>query len=638
MHYVRFGNKGIIPIVSLLIFCWVCMAPGPAVSSANPPQGEESVQSGAAPAAPVSARADRIRSVSVKDSALQTVLKIAGNGSLRDYQLRKLGDNRFMLELGSIDAQAPLPMLPVNSNHVKLAYVEPTGQEVVKIIGTLKNPLNSYTVDPSEDGLLVTLNFGKGKIAPGEGAALSSQPAQAAAGGVKGRKGATMQVAGVPAQRGYQPETPIPDYTNRLSQPPELQVAMARRQYTGKPISLDLLDADLRNVLRLLADLTGTNIVIEPDVNGKVTLKVEQVPWDQVLDMVISMNDLGKEQIGSVIRIAKQAKLKNEWAQQADAIKARQDLVETTKDLGELSTVYLSVSYAQPADMATKINEMKSDKGKVSVDERSSLIIYTDYPARVAGARQLLSRLDRPTAQVLIESRIITLNTDVARNLGVHLGFKSTSPIPSGSTSGQEFEINSPTATLFTMGTAAIVGATLLNVDLTIEALETADELRVMAAPRVMTMNNVKAVISQGVNIPYLQVGDTASNITGTAFVAAVLELQVTPHITPDRKVRMTIDAKQDEPSTTVTGANDQPGIDTRKISTELTIDDGNIVVIGGIIRNSDSYTRSSTPGLSDVPILGRLFKSEETKAARNELLIFISPKIVEISKPPDRT
>ena len=294
---------------------------------------------------------------------------------------------------------------------------------------------------------------------------------------------------------------------------------------------------------------------------------------------------------------------------QADTMKAKQDLLESSKDLGDLSTVYLSVSYAQPADMAAKINESKSEKGKVSVDERSSLIIYTDYPVRIANARQLLNRLDRPTAQVLIEARIITLNSSVDKTLGVRLGFKSTSPVPSGSTSGQTFELNSPVTDFFTMGTTSIVGATLLKLDLTISALETAEELRVMAAPRVMTMNNVKATISQGVQIPYLKVGDTASNVTGTEFVNAVLELQVTPHITPDRKVRMTIDAKQDEPSTTVYGADDQPGIDTRKISTELTVDDGNIVVIGGIIRITTPSPSLRPRGLPTFPFWGAFQK-----------------------------
>jgi type IV pilus assembly protein PilQ len=162
----------------------------------------------------------------------------------------------------------------------------------------------------------------------------------------------------------------------------------------------------------------------------------------------------------------------------------------------------------------------------------------------------------------------------------------------------------------------------------------------VVAAPRVLTLDNVKAVVTQGTQVPYLTVGDTAANITATSFKDAVLELQVTPHITPDRKVRMLINAKQDTVSTTIytIGNSSEPGIDTRKIQTELLVDDGNVIVIGGVIDNESNYQKQSTPGLSDIPILGRLFKTEQTDDQRNELLIFISPKIVEVSKPYDKS
>jgi type IV pilus assembly protein PilQ len=412
----------------------------------------------------------------------------------------------------------------------------------------------------------------------------------------------------------------------------------AVRQYTGKAISLDLMDADLRNVLRLLSDLAAVNIVIEPDVAGKVTLKVEQVPWDQVLDMVLSMNDLGKEQLGNVIRIARQAKLRQEWMQQAEAIRARQNLVETSRDLGDLSTVYFSVNFGKPSDIAAKISDGKSERGKVAVDERTSLIIYTDYPARLANARQLLARLDRPTPQVLIEARMVTLSSDTTRNLGVNFSFSTKySPTPVGTS--QEFQINPATATnlpTYGFNIATMVGKTLLSLDLQIQALESISLARVVAAPRVLTLDNVKAVVTQGTEVPYLKVGDTAANVTATEFKDATLELAVTPHITPDRKVKMLIAAKQDTVSSQ--SYNNEPGIDTRKVQTELLVDDGDVVVIGGVIDNESTSVKSFTPGLADIPILGRLFKSDQSEDKRYELLIFISPKIVEVSKPSDKT
>jgi type IV pilus assembly protein PilQ len=395
------------------------------------------------------------------------------------------------------------------------------------------------------------------------------------------------------------------------------------------------MDADLRNVLRLLSDITASNIVIEPDVSGRVTLKVEQVPWDQVLDMVLAMNGLGKEQVGNVIRIARQDKLKQEWGHQAEQIRAKQELQEVVKDMGELSTVYLTVNYAQPAEIATKITENKSEKGKVSIDERTSLIIYSDYPARVENARQLLARLDKATPQVLIEARIVTLNSDMSRALGARLGLRSTTP--PNRPEIQDFQLNALSAVVADVAIAQVVGKSLLSLDLEISALETLNELRIMAAPRVLTMNNVKATISQGTQIPYLSPTTQASNVLTTEFKDAVLELSVIPHITPDRKVRLEIEAKQDEPSTTVI-VGQVPGIDTRKISTELLVDDGNIVVIGGVIRNSDNNILTKTPGLADVPLFGWMFRTKEVRVTKQELLIFISPKIVEASGPPKGT
>jgi type IV pilus assembly protein PilQ len=225
----------------------------------------------------------------------------------------------------------------------------------------------------------------------------------------------------------------------------------------------------------------------------------------------------------------------------------------------------------------------------------------------------------------------------VKKNLGVTFGI-STSHSTTNPAPVQNFAVNGPPLDVFDFNIAQLIGKTLLKVDLELAALEAASQLRIMAAPRVLTLDNVKAVITQGTQIPYLKVGDTASGVTGTEFKDAVLELQVTPHITPDRKVRMSLDVKQDEPTATLYTINDQPGIATRKISTELLVDDGNIVVIGGVIRNTESMTRNKTPGIGDIPLLGRLFRQESSDVVKDELLIFISPRIVETSKPADRT
>lgn len=401
--------------------------------------------------------------------------------------------------------------------------------------------------------------------------------------------------------------------------PPQLLT----KTYSGKPISLDLMDADVRNVLRLIADITGTNMVIEPDVSGRVTLKVEKVPWDQILDIILAMNSLGHEHEGNVIRVAREARLKEEKNLRSEALRAQQAFQEVVKDAGELATVYFTINYADPKTIATRIGENKGERGRVSIDERTNLVIYSDAPARIADARHLIARLDRPTSQVLIEARIVTLNSRASRRLGINWSLETdSSPSPNPG-----FQINVPMtgATAFGFNIARLIGLDSIRLDARIEALESLGEVQVLAAPNVMTLNNVQAVINQGIQIPYLQ--QTAEGTPSTVFQSAVVELKVIPHITPDRRIRMKIDAKQDEPGVVM---NQQVSIETRNISTELFVEDGEIVVIGGVMRDRREKSMDGTPGLHRVPLLGRLFKSENTSQEKTQLLIFISPKVID--------
>ena len=193
------------------------------------------------------------------------------------------------------------------------------------------------------------------------------------------------------------------------------------KNYTGKPISLDLQEAEIKNVLRLLADVSGTNIAVEPDVEGRVTLKVNRVPWDQVLDMILAMNNLGKDQFRGVIRIARQEKLKKELYEKEAEIRARQQVLESSREVGELGTHYLQVNYAKASDIANKI--VMSNKGRLTIDERTNMILYTDYPSWIQSARDLLTRLDLATPQVLIEARIVQLDTNAVKDLGIDWSF-----------------------------------------------------------------------------------------------------------------------------------------------------------------------------------------------------------------------
>lgn len=617
---------------------WSCAAPG-MVGKGTSAEKQAEGQTAEAPKAP--GKTEGIVGVQTQDMGDETEVVVAGSGPFHDYEFRRMGEDRFVLELRDFKNPMNLPPLPPSSEKVKLMYGEAKASGGLQIVGTMYSPLDRYVLNPVGNALVLTLQFAKN--ASGKAStqvAAYSEPPDALGAGPSHQATPAKKKRARAARQTQASQTPISAVQGPpMGDTPPSAAGIAGKQYVGKPISLDLLDADLRNVLRLIADLTGTNLVIEPDVTGKVTLKVERVPWDQVLDMVLSMNDLGKEQVGTVIRIAKQNKLKQEWTQTADEIKARQELLEIAKDTGEISTVYFSVNYAQPADIAAKISENKSEKGKLAVDDRSSLIIYSDYPSRLENARRLLARLDRPTPQVLIEARIVTMTSDAARNLGINWSIQGRSGAAKAglNTFSRDFQVNIPAEIPFSFSIAELINNTLVNVDLQLAAQETISKANVLAAPKVLTLNHVKATINQGQQIPYLKLSDL--NVASTEFKDAVLELQVTPHITPDRKIRLEIMAKQDEPSVQQyqVGQSLVPGIDSRKINTELLVDDGNIVVIGGVLRRNDQEGITATPGLWKVPILGRLFRIDNERIQRTELLIFISPKIVEASAPPAR-
>lgn len=636
-------------VLAIVLVSSKCAGPGPLVGGAGTEQ-PVSVQERApgVPESPVARanKADQILDVQVDDSPVKIQVRITGNASLQDYEFRRVGDHQFILELGGIKPGGALQRLPISSDQLTLADGGSVSPRLFNLAGTLLRPLDYYVLDTAGNELLLTLFPVKDGRASSKSQARSVPSVPETAAPQSARKlPRTEPVSPAPSPRPVPFEqggaAGVPQADSRLAstrlQPSGTQVPTDfwRKPYTGKPISLDLVDADLKNVLRLLSDISGTNIVLDPDVAGRVTIKVEKVPWDQVLGMILTMNELGEEEIRGVLRIARLSKLRAESAERVKEIAAKQQLLEVSKDIGTITTAYLTVNYAQPKEIADKISEIKSDRGKVSVDERTNLVIYTDYPYRIEVARNLLGRLDRATAQVMIEARIVTATREATKALGTDwsIGFQKyglTTLDPSYEPGTRTFQINQPTDPFLGFTIASLWGNTLASIDFKLSALETASQVNVVAAPKVLTINNVKAVISQGQQIPYLVRSDYGSS--STQFKDAVVELQVTPHITPDQKVRLEINAKQDEPTAKdyTVGDSSVPGIDTRKITTELLVDDGQVIVIGGVMRSREEESTEGTPGLSKVPLLGWLFKTETTASQKNELLIFISPQIVD--------
>jgi len=408
--------------------------------------------------------------------------------------------------------------------------------------------------------------------------------------------------------------------------------------YTGQKISLDLQEVDIRNVLRLLADVTGKNIVVEPGVSGKVTLKVDNVPWDQVLELILKINELDQVMEGNVIRIATAAKIKAELERKREEVEAQKELMAASRDLGEISTEYLQVNYADVGDISAQIDNIKSDKGTLSVDNRTNLIIYSDFPRRIETAKEILARLDKATKQVMIESRIVSANTNFSRNLGVswNASYTANSLVnrlggraPDDSGPILDFAVAAPTSAIGTFGLdfARTLGVNnLFELDMRLDALEQAGEGRVISSPRIFTLDHVQAMIQQGDQIPYPQ--RTEEGTISTAFAPATLSLTVTPHITPDGKVRMEVLAKKDEADFSRT-VQDVPAIRTQEAQTELLVNDGDTIVIGGIVIQDSSWSEDRVPFLWRIPVLGWLFKNRQLVEEKTELLIFLSPSIV---------
>ncbi len=427
-----------------------------------------------------------------------------------------------------------------------------------------------------------------------------------------------------------------------LAPPPEIPVEEAvstgtGKVYTGQRISLDFQDADIRNVFRILNEISGKNFIIGSDVQGRVTLKLDNVPWDQVLDLVTRMNRLGVDEEGNIIRIAPLATLEAEKKAEESA---RQAMVE----VAPLVTEYIAINYSDAAGMQAHLNEIKSERGTVSLDQRTNMIIMTDVKETIDRAKDVVNKLDIVTRQVLIEARIVEAKTNFAREIGIQWGFDHMTTRGadelggpygfSGATGGDSnYAVNLPPAAA-TSGIDFVFSrwpgsATSLTINASLKLAEAEGKLKIISSPKILTMDNKEANIKQGTSIPYQKEED---NTVTTSFVDAVLSLTVTPHVTMDNRISMKINATKDAPdfSQAVQG---QPAIDKKEATTELLVNNGETIVIGGIITETKSINESRVPGLGKIPVIGYLFKSRAKKSERTELLIFVTTTIVDIEQ-----
>ncbi|MBQ0831189.1 type IV pilus secretin PilQ family protein [Marinobacter sp.] len=415
--------------------------------------------------------------------------------------------------------------------------------------------------------------------------------------------------------------------------------------YSGEKLSLNFQDIEVRSVLQLIADFTGLNLVVSDTVGGSITLRLQNVPWDQALDLILKTKGLDKRQIGNVLLVAP-----------ADEIAAREKLeLETTKQIAELAPVRLDivqVNYAKAADIVALIKEDKeliSDRGFVSSDIRTNTISVRESTGKLEEIRRLVATWDVPVRQVSIEARIVRAQTNVAENLGVRWGgagydvsgdnvfsvggSQAASGEARDAAGGGTGNITFPGALAVDLGVsgdgassfAVGWGSDNFLVDLELSALETDGQAEIVSQPRVVTADRQTASIKSGEEIPYQKAA--SSGATSVSFKEAVLSLEVTPQITPDDKIIMDLRVNQDSRGEETAGV---PAINTNEVKTQVLVGNGETVVLGGIFQSEVTTQTTKTPFLGDIPYLGRLFKRTSHINERSELLIFITPKIIK--------
>jgi type IV pilus assembly protein PilQ len=424
-------------------------------------------------------------------------------------------------------------------------------------------------------------------------------------------------------------------------------IAAEENKYTGEVLSLKFKDADLRDVVLFLADFASLNVVFDSDARGVVTCNLQDVPWDQALDIVLRQNKMGKTIEGNVLRIAPISVLTRE---QEDERKMR----ESNELAGPVQVKTVTLSYSKAKDVAALLKSKISTRGEMIIDDRTNTLIITDVKDKLDLLEKLITVVDTPTPQVSIEARIVEASSTFSRNLGIQWGFKANADASTGNTTSLSFphtiDVNGamiPTGTT-TGGIGGPLGGYAINLpapsfnsalglsfanvldtfrlDVALSALESTGEGKIISHPQITTQNNMEAEILQGRQIP---VQTTANFTVTTRYVNAALELHATPQITAEGTIIMTLEIENNAAdfANLVQGI---PPITTESAKTTIMIPDGGTAVIGGIYRTEDSVTRDSVPYMAQIPILGKLFRSFSRTKTSQELLIFITPRIIK--------
>jgi type IV pilus assembly protein PilQ len=570
---------------------------------------------------------------------------ITGNGTIQPNTFMLEG-KRLVIDIpGAISKVRPsvIPVRKGGLDKVRVGQHKGRDEKKVRVVLDLTKTME-YTVTPSGNTVIIAMNAAAAEAPVQEKTAGAPATTPAAEKEVAAPPAAAASPA--PAAPPVQPAAPKETAEEAAIRPltQEEALVVGTNKYTGKKISLDLQDADLITVMRLFAEVANLNIILAPDVKGKVTVRMVKIPWDQAMDIILRMNGLGYVLEDNILRIASTADLTKEAEDQLRSKEAK-------KKAEDLVTRVVSINYTAAKSLEPTLKKSLSPRGETVVDERTNTIIIKDIPRNMDEVIALIKVLDKTIPQVIIEAKIVEATLNFSRELGVQWGIDYKAGAATGNPTGLQFPnsigvtgapgagigpsgvgnwlVNLPAAT--GQGAGGAIGFTFgslskaFNLDLILSALETTGEGKVISTPRVSALDNKEARISQGVSIPYLSVSSAGTTVQ---FIDANLELIVTPHVTPDNKIFMKIKAKKNAPDASIVVLG-QPSIRKNEAETEILLNDGETAVIGGILIIDRGDSVSKVPFLGDLPLIGWLFRTNSSAETKRELLIFIKPNIV---------
>jgi len=622
--------------------------------------------------------ATAIRQIHLTQDAGRTEVSISGSGALTYHAMRLHDPDRLVLDFAGARLRTSESRLASNLDPVREIRLAQFTPEVSRVVIDLREPA-AYNI--AQDGDTVSVSFSPKSVSSGATqsdpsdqpadvvttkAAVRNNPApqqSAAKPGEVPTPATVLPVAltkssaalATPAEPLALPApSPAPKAApdTRSADTAQAPAPAGAAKFSGEPISVNLKDVDLRDFFRLIHEISGLNVVLDPNVKGTLTIVLDDVPWDQALDIVLKNNDLDKQLDGNVLRIATKATLQKEAEESRDLAKAQAeaaDVVTTTRVL----------SYAKATDLSETLKKFLSSRGDIIADDRSNTLIIRDIPSTLPVLDNLIRQLDRKSQQVEIEARVVEASRSFSREIGSQFGISAaggnpvsflsgagsvgTSPIThfapvppvivstgsTGTTAPTSGSIplnsNLPASTP-TSGFSYSFGTNNFALDLIITAAEEKGVGKLLSKPKVITQNNQKATVKQGTKIP---VQTIVNNTVSVQFVDAVLELDVTPQITAEGTVYMDVTVENDQIDQSIPRVEGIPAIDTQSAETKVTVNDGATVVIGGIIVTNQRTDVQQVPLFGSVPVLGNLFKHTTVSSNSSELLFFLTPRIL---------